>query len=105
RLVDDLFDSGRSPTDISNRLLKYVKRETGVYDAYRERKAVEFQRATEAVERLKGFFSDTFEGALRSSAFGNGGDFFVDDAYDPDLFFFRGDVAKIEHQVYISEKI
>ena len=105
RLVDALFESGRSPTQISNRLLKYVKRETGVYDAYSERKAVEFRRAMEAVQRLKGFFPDTFEGALRSSAFGNGGDFFVDHSYDPDLFFFRGDVAKIERQVYTSEKI
>jgi len=104
RLVDALFESGRSPTDISNRLLKYVKGETRVYDAYGGGKALEFERAMEAVQRLKGFFPDTFEGALRSSAFGNGGDFFVDHTYDADLFFFRGDVAKIEHQVYNSDK-
>ena len=81
------------------------ERETGVYDAYGERKAVEFRRACGGSGAVEGFFPIPFEGALRSSAFGNGGDFFVDHAYNPDLFFFGGDVAKIEHQVYISEKI
>ena len=104
-LVDSLFDPHHTPTDISNRLLRYVKEETGVYDAYGERKETEFRRAREAMERLEGFFPDTFEGALRSSAFGNGGDFFVDHAFDPDRFVFEADLAKLEHQVYLSEKI
>ncbi|MGD0231142.1 MAG: ARMT1-like domain-containing protein [Syntrophorhabdales bacterium] len=105
RLVDTLFAPHRSPTDISNRILKHVKKKTGSYDPYAERKAAEFRRAGRAAGEMKGRFPDSLEGALRSSAFGNGGDFFVEHAYDDNDLEFDGDMAKIEHQVYISKKI
>jgi uncharacterized protein with ATP-grasp and redox domains len=104
-LVETLFDADRPPTEVSNRLLKYVRGETGVYDPYEERKEIEFRRAVAAFSKLKGFFPDTLEGALRSSAFGNGGDFFREHSYDVSTMEFVGDVAKIAHQVYISRKI
>ena len=87
------------PTDISNRLLRHVRRETGVEDPYVDRKAAEFQDALDAAARLTGFFPDTLEGVLRSSAFGNGGDFFVEHRYDTDELAFHGNVAKIDHAV------
>jgi hypothetical protein len=104
-LVDSLFAPHRNPTEISNRLLKYVRRETGVYDPFEDRKTVEFHRALEASKRLDGFFPETLEGGLRSAAFGNGGDFFMDHPYEPDRFEFSGEVDKIGRQVYDSQKV
>ncbi len=104
-LVDALFDVYRVPTEVSNRLLRYVREETGVYDPYAQRKEAEFRQALAASLRLKDFFPDTLEGALRASAFGNGGDFFMEHSYDADHMEFEGEVAKIEQQVYISTKI
>ena len=104
RLVDALFDSTRCPTFISNRLLKYVKKQTGAYDPYAERKA-----STSGKRGCRGagadLFPDTLEGLFQLSAFGNGGDFFLEQSYNPDHFEFDGDMAKIAHQVYISSKI
>ncbi|OPY68101.1 MAG: hypothetical protein A4E57_01942 [Syntrophorhabdaceae bacterium PtaU1.Bin034] len=105
RLVDEMFSGDRSPTDISNTLLRQVRDKTGAYDPYADRKAVEFERAMEAAKRLRSFFPDTLEGALWSSAFGNGGDFFLEHQYTVSQFGFSGNVAKIAHQVYISNKI
>lgn len=105
RLIDSLFSPAVSPTHVSNRLLRYVRQQTGAYDPYAERKRAEFARASDAFRRLKDFFPPTLEGALHSSAFGNGGDFFVDDQFDTDGFEFAGDVAKIADRVYISRKI
>jgi uncharacterized protein with ATP-grasp and redox domains len=104
-MVDDLFTPDRSPTSISNLFLEHVRRETGCDDPYAGRKAAEFERARQAAEKLEHFFPDSLEGALKSSAFGNGGDFFVDHAYETADFRFYCDVAKIGHQVYISSKI
>jgi hypothetical protein len=104
-LIEALFDIERSPTEVSNRLLRYIKAETGVYDPFAERKETEFRQALAASARLKGFFPDTLKGALAASAFGNGGDFFTEHAYDPSRMEFECDVAKIERQVYINSKI
>jgi hypothetical protein len=104
-LVEALFDPERSPTEVSNRLLRYIKAETGVYDPFAQKKETEFRQALAASLRLKGFFPDTLEGALAASAFGNGGDFFTEHAYDPAHMEFECDVAKIERQVYINSKI
>ncbi len=105
RLVEALFEADRCPTFISNRLLKYVKSRTGAYDPYAERKATDFRQACDAAARVKGLFPDTLDGLFRLSAFGNGGDFFLEQSYDPDHVEFDGDMAKIAHQVYISSKI
>jgi hypothetical protein len=105
RLVETLFESTRSPTFISNRLLAYVKTKTGVYDPYAERKATDFRQARDALGRVRDRFPDTLEGLFRLSAFGNGGDFFLERPYSPDHVEFDGDMAKITHQVYISSKI
>ena len=53
----------------------------------------------------KGFFPATLHGALQSSAFGNGGDFFVEHSYDVASFALGGDVANVEARVYNSSKI
>jgi len=104
-LIESLFSALVSPTLISNRLLKYVRDETGINDPFADLKEMEFRRATDAANRLEGSFPDTLLGALQSSAFGNGGDFFVEHSYDVDSFALRGDVANIEARVYNSTKI
>ncbi len=104
-LIDGLFTPERSPTAISNPLLRHIKQQTGAYDPFKEQKAAEFRQAVAARERLSPLFDGTLEGALRSAAFGNGGDFFVDHDYDTGDFRFSGDVAKIADRVYISRKI
>lgn len=104
-LIESLFSAEHSPTLISNRLLKYVRQNTAVCDPFAGLKEVEFQRATESGKRLKGFFPATLQGALQSSAFGNGGDFFVEHSYDVNSFALGGDVANIEARVYNSSKI
>ncbi len=104
-LVDRLFDLTLPPTFVSNRLLRYVRQETGLEDPFADRKAREFQRALDAAGRVKGGFPDTLEGALGSSAFGNGGDFFLEHAYDAEGFVLQGNVAKIARAVYTSEKV
>jgi uncharacterized protein with ATP-grasp and redox domains len=105
RLIDRLFDPDRSPTWISNRILKEVTLRSGVTDPFAESKRGELERATEAAERLKGAFAESLEGAIRSSAFGNGGDFFMEHSYDLDRCRFYCDVDKIAAQVYVSSKI
>jgi damage-control phosphatase, subfamily I len=104
-LIDNLFRPSVTPTAISNMLLKTVRKVTGVEDPFSERKANEFRAAMRAADRLKNFFPDTFEGVLMSSAFGNGGDFFLDHAYDISGFRFSGEIAKVEHAVYISNRV
>jgi len=104
-LIESLFSADRSPTLISNRLLRHVRQETGVDDPFAGLKEMEFRRATESATRLEGFFPETLQGALQSSAFGNGGDFFVEHSYDVGSFALSGDVANIEARVYNSTKI
>ncbi len=105
RIVNSLFSADRSPTEISNRVLKEIRRISGVSDPFVDLKRAEFERAREAFGRLQGFFPDTLEGALRASAFGNGGDFFVDHDYSTEGFEFHCDVDKTTRQVYVSNKI
>jgi uncharacterized protein with ATP-grasp and redox domains len=104
-IVDAYFDANRSPTAISNRLLKEIGRMSGVRDPFVHQKRAEFERAREALEKLRGFFPESFEGALKASAFGNGGDFFVEHDYDTSAAEFHCDVDKIGYQVYLSTKI
>jgi hypothetical protein len=104
-LIEGLFSADCSPTLISNRLLKHVRQNTTVNDPFADLKEIEFQRATDSAKRLKGFFPATLRGALQSSAFGNGGDFFVEHSYDVGSFALGGDVANIEARVYNSSKI
>jgi len=104
-LVDSLLSAYPTPTDVSNRLLKFVRQETGVEDPFADDKEVEFRRALDSAERLKGTFPDTLWGALQSSAFGNGGDFFVEHTYAVDPFPFSCDMANIEAQVYNRGKV
>jgi len=104
-LIESLFSAHRSPTLISNQLLKHVRQESGIDDPFADLKEMEFRRATDAARRLESFFPDTLQGALQSSAFGNGGDFFVEHRYDVGSFALKCDVANIEARVYNSTKI
>ena len=54
-LVDTLCNVYRIPTEVSKRILRYVREETGVYDPYAERKEAEFRAGPgrhAAAERL-----------------------------------------------------
>ncbi len=82
-LVEDPFRPRSEPYGGVEPPPQIRKEETGVYDPFAERKETEFRQALAASARLKGFFPDTLEGALVASAFGNGGDFFTEHAYDP----------------------
>jgi damage-control phosphatase, subfamily I len=104
-LVADLFGPNRSPTAISNRLLKEVRQRSGVEDPFADLKKTEAEKATTAARRLKGAFPPTLEGALQSAAFGNGGDFFMEHDYHLEGYQFLCDVDKIAAQVYVSSKI
>jgi damage-control phosphatase, subfamily I len=104
-LIRALFSLDRSPTVVSNQLLKEIRLRSGVGDPFAELKRVEFERAVSAAKRLKGCFPGTLEGALRLSAFGNGGDFFAEHDFDLEGSQFDCDVDKIARQVYVSKEI
>ena len=105
RLVDDLFSLDRSPTSISNLMLKQIRLGSGVKDPFADLKKVEIAKARAAATRLLSAFPHTLEGAIHSSAFGNGGDFFLEHDYDLSRCVFHCDVDKIAGQVYVSSKI
>lgn len=104
-LIETFFSLDQSPTAISNGLLRAVREKSGVADPYAEMKKREFERAMGAGRRLEDYFPETLESALRSSAFGNGGDFFVEHNFDFEGSEFHCELDKIEAQVYPSGRI
>jgi len=77
-IVRRMWEEGMTPPSIANRILRYIKEATGVYDPYEEMKDREALRAKKAVSELWGFFPDTLEGALKFSSLGNSTDIFPD---------------------------
>lgn len=104
RLVDESFHPGETPTGISNRLLKFIRERTGVYDPYAALKEREFRDALTAIGKFRDLFPNNLAGMLELSALGNSMDFFVEGgAYDLKTFNFCGDVDKIESTLYNKE--
>ena len=104
RIIGDLWGPQATPTLISNRLLKYIRMETGIQDPYEEIKEEELMQAQQAFSELRSHFPDTLEGAIQLSALGNSMDFFTSGRYDTHNFCFKGDVDKIKKVIYIDDK-
>ncbi len=98
-LVEGLFSEKKSPPEISNRLLRYIKEQTGVADPFAEQKLAEITQARDAAEEFKDLFPPTLEGRLQFSSLGNSLDFFADSRYDVANFRFFGDAKAIERAI------
>jgi damage-control phosphatase, subfamily I len=101
-IIDKLLKEGKSPPGIANKILKYIKNTTGVYDPYVFLKEKELRLAKKAFVQLADMFSDSLEGVIKLSALGNSLDFFTDDTCDFNIegFNFFGDIDKIENEIY-----
>jgi damage-control phosphatase, subfamily I len=106
RIVDEDWNGGNTPPRIANRILKQIKKETGVYDPYASSKKMEFQEASGAVARLKDSFSSSLELLVKLSALGNSMDFFTGHggAFNVEGLRFCGDMDKIGEEIYIRGK-
>jgi damage-control phosphatase, subfamily I len=103
-LIEHLWRPDATPPGISNRLLKYIKHETGVPDPYKSIKTQEFEEAMKAFQKVRGRFKDSLEGTIQLSALGNSTDFFINGHYDLSNFNFVGTMDKIENTIYIKGK-
>ena len=95
RMIDELFSGGITPPAIANRLLAFIREETGVDDPYALRKEEEFRAAKGVLEQVKGRFSSSLEGTIQLASLGNAVDFFIDDPYELDAFHFSAPMEKI----------
>ena len=97
-LIDRLYSPSKSPTEISNQLLKYIREQTGVADPFAAKKAMEFRQAKVAVEGFRSLFPPDLEGLLKYSCLGNSLDYF-EGSYDASGFRFLGDVERIRERI------
>ena len=106
RIVDQQWKEGNTPPRIANRLLKHIKRKTGVYDPYASLKKKEFEEAKGAIVRLEDRFASSLETLLKLSALGNSMDFFTSHecGFDAERLPFFGHMDKIEEEIYIKGK-
>ena len=106
RIVDEQWKEGNTPPRIANRLLKQIKKETGVYDPYSLLKKKEFEEAKGAIVRLEDRFASSLETLLKLSALGNSMDFFTgrESGFDAERLPFFGNMDKIEEEIYIKGK-
>ncbi len=93
-LIDDFYSPDLNPTDISSRLLKFIRKESGVADPFSAKKEVEWKEATNAARELRNFFGTDLEGLLKYSCIGNSHDYFGG-AYNISDFRFAGDIEGI----------
>jgi uncharacterized protein with ATP-grasp and redox domains len=98
-LMDGLYGAEKSPPEVSNALLGYIRRETGVADPFSEKKGAEFRKAERAAGEYRNLFPSTLEGLLQFSSLGNSLDFFADSSYDVTNFRFIGDVEAVRGQI------
>jgi damage-control phosphatase, subfamily I len=105
-IIDKLFKERKSPPGIANKILKYIKNTSGVYDPYAFLKEKELSLAKRAFEQLADSFSDSLEDVIKLSALGNSLDFFTDDTsgFSMKGFKFSGDMDKIENEIYNKGK-
>lgn len=99
-ILENMWDRGHTPPAIANRLLRFVRQATGVYDPYVDLKTKEVEEATKAIRAFRPFFPETLEGLLKFSALGNAVDFFCHDGYTVADFDFVGHIDKIEKEIY-----
>ena len=98
-MLDRLYGPEKSPTAISNRLIAYIRQETGVADPFFEKKQTELSGARHAAREYSSLFPSTLEGLLKFASLGNSLDFFADSEYNVTDFRFTADMEAIEAQV------
>lgn len=99
-IIDYLWDEGRTPPEVANRLLRFIREKTGVYDPYLPKKIKEVEEAQRSISSLGEAFPKTLEGFLKLSALGNSMDFFCQDGYSVEGFDFSGDIDNIQKEIY-----
>jgi len=104
--VNNLIKENKSPPDIANKLLSYIKITTGVYDPFDFFKEKELFLAKQVFAELAGIFPDSLEGTIQLSVLGNSLDFFADSKkfFQIKNFNFTGDMDKIKNEIYTKEK-
>lgn len=106
-IVEELWKKGFTPPGIANKLLRYIKERTGVYDPYEDKKERELGIAEKAAFELNSYFPDTLEGVLKFSALGNSTDIFPDlhggFSEAADLAFY-GDIDRIAREISLRGK-
>jgi len=93
-LIDRLYSPLKSPTEISNQVLRYIREQTGVADPFAAKKEMEFRQARQAAEEFRSLFPPDLEGLLKYSCLGNSHDYF-EGSYNVSDFRFLGDVENI----------
>jgi damage-control phosphatase, subfamily I len=104
-MMDNLWNSGRTPPEIANRLHRFIRDRTGVYDPYRSIKAKEIEEARKAIDNLHAAFPETLEGLIKYSSLGNSMDFFCHDGFTIEGFDFSGDIDKITKEIYTKGNV
>jgi uncharacterized protein with ATP-grasp and redox domains len=97
-LIDRLYSPSKSTTEISNRLLGYIREQTGVADPFAAKKAMELRQAKVAAEEFRSLFPPDLEGLLKYSCLGNSLDYF-EGSYDVSGFRFLGNVESIRERI------
>lgn len=103
-LIETLLGPESTPPEISNKLLRYIKKKTGTHDPYSLAKEKEFTEAIKTFQEVRDRFPDSLEGAIQLSAMGNSMDFFISGNYNPNNFIFTGNVDKMKDLIYIKGK-
>lgn len=104
KAIEELWDENSTPPEIANKVLRFIRETTGVYDPYLLIKAGEVDKTRKATKELRAAFPGTLEGHLKFAALGNSMDFFVDGGYDTAGFEFVSDVDKIQKEIYTKGK-
>ncbi len=106
RIVEGQWNKGNTPPGIANRMLKKIKKETGVHDPYARLKGRELAEAKSAIALLENGFSSSMDMLIKLSALGNSRDFFTghEGAFDAERPRFLGNMDKIEEEIYIKGK-
>jgi hypothetical protein len=99
-MIDDLWNTGRTPPEIANKLLRFIRDKTGTYDPYLPIKTKEVEEARKTMSSMHEAFPKTLRGLLSLSALGNSMDFFCQDGYTIQDFDFSGDIDKIKNEIY-----
>ena len=97
-LIDRLYAPEKSPTEISNQLLKFIREQTGVADPFAAKKAMELRQAKVAAEEYRSLFPPDLEGLLKYSCLGNSHDYF-EGSYAVSGFRFLGNVESVRERI------
>lgn len=101
-IIDELWNENRTPPEVANKVLRFIRSTTGIYDPYLPLKKKEVEKAQEALGSLRAGFPKTLEGYIRLSALGNSMDFFCNNGYTAEGFDFGGDIDNIEKEIYTN---